>query len=99
MLDDILDTVERIAGPEATEMVASAMEEVSDWAASLYNGIKGMFGFDTGGYTGAWGSGGKLAMLHEKELVLNKHDTENLLLTIDTLRGILSTIDSYALNQ
>jgi hypothetical protein len=37
-------------------------------------------GFDTGGYTGEWsGAYGKLAMLHEKELVLNKHDTENFL--------------------
>ena len=31
--------------------------------------------FDTGGYTGQWGQEGKVAMLHEKELVLNKTDT------------------------
>jgi hypothetical protein len=31
--------------------------------------------FDTGGYTGKWGPEGKLATLHEKELVLNKQDT------------------------
>jgi hypothetical protein len=31
-----------------------------------------LVGFDTGGYTGSWGSYGKLAMLHEKEMVLNK---------------------------
>lgn len=35
--------------------------------------------FDTGGYTGSWGSDGKLAMLHEKELVLNKGQTEDIL--------------------
>ena len=36
--------------------------------------------FDTGGYTGAWSSSaGKLAVLHEKELVLNKEDTKNML--------------------
>jgi hypothetical protein len=29
--------------------------------------------FATGGYTGEWGPEGKLAMLHEKELILNKH--------------------------
>ena len=28
--------------------------------------------YDTGGYTGAFGPEGRLAMLHEKELVLNK---------------------------
>ena len=42
------------------------------------------FSFDTGGYTGAWGQAGKLAVLHEKELVLNKYDTENLLQAIPT---------------
>lgn len=36
--------------------------------------------FDTGGYTGDWNSiEGKLALLHEKELVLNKEDTDNIL--------------------
>ena len=43
-------------------------------------------GYDTGGYTGAWGQAGKLAVLHEKELVLNKYDTENLLQAIQMLR-------------
>jgi hypothetical protein len=33
----------------------------------------------TGGYTGAWGATGRLAILHEKELVLNKQDTLNIL--------------------
>jgi hypothetical protein len=42
--------------------------------------------FDTGGYTGSWGSEGKVAMLHEKELVLNADDTENLLNTIGIIR-------------
>jgi hypothetical protein len=27
--------------------------------------------YDTGGYTGSWGPEGKMAILHEKELVLN----------------------------
>jgi hypothetical protein len=34
---------------------------------------------DTGGYTGNWGSEGRLAMLHQKEIVLNARDTENML--------------------
>lgn len=44
---------------------------------------------DTGGYTGDWGSsGGKWAILHEKELVLNKADTANILSAVDTMRQI-----------
>ena len=42
----------------------------------------------TGGYTGSWGSEGRLAILHEKELVLNKYDTENMLDMVNTLRDI-----------
>ena len=42
----------------------------------------------TGGYTGSWGSEGRLAVLHEKELVLNKYDTENMLDMVNTLRDI-----------
>ena len=49
-------------------------------------------GFDTGGYTGEF-DGGKLALLHEKELVLNKQDTQNLLDTIDIVDKLLSTLN------
>lgn len=42
--------------------------------------------FDTGGYTGEWGSEGRWAMLHQKEIVLNAHDTENFLSAINILR-------------
>lgn len=50
-------------------------------------------GFDIGGYTGEWGSYGKLAMLHQKELVLNANDTENLLESMELLNRILEVID------
>ena len=50
-------------------------------------------GYDTGGYTGSWNSkDGKLALLHEKELVLNKQDTSNMLQAINQLRDIQSTL-------
>lgn len=48
--------------------------------------------FDTGGYTGSWGSEGKLAILHQKELVLNAHDTQNLLDSVSVLRSIVSKL-------
>lgn len=52
---------------------------------------------NTGGYTGDWpGSYGKLAFLHQKELVLNAQDTENLLASMDILDKIISTIDLYS---
>lgn len=44
--------------------------------------------FDTGGYTGKWDSTGRLAVLHQKELVLNSVDTANLLETIKYQREI-----------
>lgn len=60
---------------------------------SLWEGIQNLFGFDTGGYTGDWNdSKGRLAVLHEKELVLNKDDTENILSTVDIIRGISDSI-------
>jgi len=43
----------------------------------------------TGGYTGAWGPEGRMAILDEKELVLNKDDTKNFL----DATAILRTID------
>ncbi|MBO7079942.1 MAG: LysM peptidoglycan-binding domain-containing protein, partial [Bacilli bacterium] len=53
--------------------------------------------YDTGGYTGAWGPEGKLAFLHQKELVLNAEDTQNFLAGIDILRQISDAIDLNAL--
>lgn len=45
--------------------------------------------YASGGYTGNWHSSeGRLAVLHEKELVLNKEDTANMLKTIDLVRKI-----------
>lgn len=51
--------------------------------------------FATGGYTGDFGSDtdGRLAILHEKELVLNESDTKNLLTAVDMIRQISQAID------
>lgn len=53
--------------------------------------------FDTGGYTGSWGPEGRLAVLHEKELILNKQDTENFLSATTMLREISQMLDNNAL--
>ena len=49
--------------------------------------------FDTGGYTGKWGTEGRLAFLHQKELVLNADDTSNFLKAVNIVREIAQTID------
>lgn len=72
---------------------------------SLSKGITGWFkkgdvtALDTGGYTGSWGSYGKLAFLHEKELILNKEDTANLLSSMELLNNIIQAIDLRAANS
>ena len=44
--------------------------------------------FATGGYTGDWGSEGRLAVLHQKELVLNQEDTKNMLAAVQSIREL-----------
>lgn len=58
-----------------------------------------LVGFATGGYTGEWGPYGKMAMLHEKELVLNQGDTANFLASMEILERILEIIDLQSLNS
>ena len=61
-----------------------------------------LIGYDTGGYTGTWDDGvesaknGKLAYLHQKELVLNAADTENILKAVDIVRQMVQTLKSSA---
>ena len=61
--------------------------------------VKPIVGFRTGGYTGVWGPEGKMAMVHEKELVLNSDDTINFLAGVNILREIAKMIDLQAANM
>ena len=57
-------------------------------------------GYDTGGYTGDWNSNnGRLAMLHKKELVLNAHDTDNMLSAITIMRDLTANLGATLLNK
>lgn len=76
------------------EFKENFIEEAFELAKQVINGKAS---FDTGGYTGAWGPEGRLAMLHEKELVLNKQDTENFLSATGILREISQMLDRDAL--
>ena len=55
--------------------------------------------FDTGGYTGAWGNTGKNAIVHEKELILNKKDTENILTAIHITRTLDNILSNFSLKN
>ena len=56
--------------------------------------------FDTGGYTGDWDSKeGKIAMLHEKELVLNKQDTSNILMAVSIVRTLSAKLSDMTNNM
>ena len=53
--------------------------------------------FKSGGYTGEWNNGdtdGRLAWLHQKELILNAADTKNILAVVDTVREMTHMSDS-----
>lgn len=55
--------------------------------------LKEKYGFATGGYTGNWNSDeGRIAVLHEKELVLNKEDTANMLDAVKIIRSLNDTV-------
>ena len=58
--------------------------------------------FYSGGYTGSWGEGGvdekkgKMAILHEKELVLNQTDTQNILSAVGLIRDMTTEMKNSA---
>ena len=61
--------------------------------------LKKKYGFATGGYTGNWNSSeGRLALLHEKELVLNQEDTANILDAVQIIRALNDSVLGKAYN-
>ena len=81
-----------------------------DWAQVRYHkldsGVTGWFkkkdltALRSGGYTGDWNSSdGRLALLHEKELVLNAQDTKNMLNAIKIVRTITDNLGAALLNK
>ena len=105
--DEIVNTLqsveksvlERMANKEIKITVSLHKEdaekaiEVTEKATEYAEG----YSFATGGYTGAWGdSNGRLAMLHEKELVLNAEDTQNILSAVSLVRSMDDIFGSIA---
>lgn len=75
-----------------------------DYGSMKYSS-KNLIGYDTGGYTGSWSEktadakNGKLAFLHQKELVLNATDTQNILAAVESVRSFADKLKSTSLAQ
>ena len=79
-------TPEQIAQAQSMINEAYGKGMTADQIKNKYNA------YDTGGYTGDWNSSeGRLALLHEKEIVLNKADTANILDVVSMVRDMTSS--------
>jgi hypothetical protein len=70
-----------------------------NYIAKYGNGGLILKSYDTGGYTGDWGStDGRLALLHQKELVLNEADTTNILTAVQSVRDLVkgNTVGNFS---
>ena len=77
---------------ESAKKAAELIDE--EWLRKYgLSGYEVISGYATGGYTGEWNNGsdnGRLAILHQKELVLNESDTTNILNAVKAVRDIVS---------
>lgn len=92
-------------GEEATNKFQDELERgVYSNTTTRYNSVsdeeleKLLQGYATGGYTGSWGAEGRLALLHQKELVLNEDDTSNILSAVNLIREAAGMIDLQAMS-
>ena len=73
-------------GDSAQGWAVGQYDTEDEWRKHLEN-LKKNYGLNTGGYTGIFDDA-KLAFLHQKELVLNQSDTENILAAVQAVRTI-----------
>ena len=83
---------------EAKDILKNPVKYSQDDWSKIHDitGTETLYGYSTGGYTGSF-EGGKLAVLHEKELVLNAEDTKNILDTVSLVRSMNSIFDNIAI--
>lgn len=90
------------------EVTITAIREGRDYpihvvsSDSAYGWLKKsqLKGYDTGGYTGDWNTNnGRLALLHQKELVLNSKDTQNILDAVSIIRNITGSLNNSILSR
>ena len=90
-----------LSGKGYTDAEQNAAQEVVNavfGGSSRDAALKKIVGYATGGYTGEWNNDGKLAVLHQKELVLNAEDTRNILSAVDIVRQMTSTLGNALTN-
>ena len=89
---------------KARATISKKIHEDFPWADIYWRGRKKgvgtavQYSYDTGGYTGEWGTDGRIAILHQKELVLNAKDTENFLQATQILRTLQNNINQIQAN-
>ena len=86
---DIINRIYDVTGNDLSEEEKEIEERIK-------KAIGNVSKFDTGGYTGEWGHEGKIAMLHEKELILNPNDTSNFLEALNISRQLIEMIEMNA---
>lgn len=96
---DFAKKVQDIINQKVWSGSATDLVNYDSMSYSSYN----LLGYDTGGYTGTWSEtegldsdakNGKLAILHQKELVLNETDTANILKAVEYVREMAQEMSS-----
>ena len=103
--EPIIAKNEDLLGKVLAALAALNGEDWSDTINSINKNNKKVASGKTGMYTGTWSgadteSNGKLAFLHQKELVLNQNDTENFLIGLNKMLNIsmiLKDLETQAL--
>ncbi len=98
--NQLYDTLEQYGKDQAvTDYVDMLVKDNKKYFYDANGNIVAITSMASGGYTGAWGPEGRLAVLHEKELVLNAQDTENILTAANVIRQLADIIDLEALHS
>ena len=91
-LDDAdRDLLKAYATGQAYIQVDSSLDQESWEEIYKKTGNPTVFNAASGGYTGDF-EGGKLGILHQKELVLNAEDTKNMLAAVEVVRGLQDSV-------
>ncbi|MCY8466858.1 peptidoglycan DD-metalloendopeptidase family protein [Bacillus atrophaeus] len=85
-------------GKSISNNLIDKLKEAADALNTVTSGNttgKKVSSFASGGYTGTGLGAGKLAFLHDKELILNKTDTANMLEAVKTVRETAAERESF----
>ena len=83
--------LQSLYGAEGQKKIQELVNATQNYKKDIDSRLRNL-GYDTGGYTGSWNNSGKLAFLHQKELVLNATDTENMLNAVSVMRNLTNSV-------